>query len=254
VFDVISFIDKLLKNDSKLVSAIDTDASSTFTFKNNRERAFYIYRQYISDHMPIILDILVDEIDPQYKKWIEEKKNYLLQLQPATGTERYFGQWTAIAEEPPKEARVSRNNQGSFDVTGVVAMVCFPGVISVAAGDRLMFLGPSPVNQPSSSLLGKMARGTFELGDRVSIRLSDNQGKWITIERCVSQEKGFALNGGPDKKEKLRGRLMWMDAKGNIAVVLAIGGKSNSEIYQGPGTFSAAVAVGEWVEGIFQHS
>ncbi len=67
-------------------------------------------------------------------------------------------------------------------------------------------------------------KGQLELGDRMSIRISDLQGTWLQIDRGISQAKGFALEGLQGGEERVRGRLSWMDAVGN------------------------------WVEGVFQHT
>jgi hypothetical protein len=253
VFDVLSLIEDLLSKDAKLVLEIDKDYGQKPNLASNRARAFYIYRKYVSDHLPIILDILVDEIDPQHKKWIEEQKKFGLQLQPMTGIERRFGRWTAIDLEAATAASI--NVEGSVaTVVGVVTMIWFPDIISVAVGDKVVLFGPSTVSRPKSSWLGKMVKGQFELGDRMSIRISDCQGTWTQIERCASQVKGFAVKGSSDGKEKLRGRLTWMDAVGNIGVSVGMGANSPTMVYQGKGVIKDEVAVGNWVEAIFQHS
>jgi hypothetical protein len=133
-------------------------------------------------------------------------------------------------------------------------MIWFPDIISVAVGDNPVFFGPSTVSRPTSAWLGKMVKGQFELGDRMSIRISDCQGTWTQIERCASQVKGFAVKGSSDGKEELRRRLTWMDAVGNIGVSVGMGANSPTVVYQGKGVIKDEVAVGNWVVGIFQHS
>lgn len=247
VFDVLSLLRDRLAADSNLVSDVDKDAKAAgFTLNDHRTRAFYIYYKYISDHLPIILDILVDEIDPQYKKWIEEQKQYILSYKPPPVKMDYFGEWTALAPDN-SEAAVSAKSPQLFEIVGTVVMVWYPNLVGLVAGE-LIFFGAWNNQTPTSDLIGKTLKGTFELGRSIHVMRSKSKGAWAAI--AISPEKGFALEES-QAGLKLRGRLTSVDANGNVAVTVKTDQMPEAVVLNGPGALQGSVAMGAWVEGIY---
>jgi hypothetical protein len=63
------------------------DDEARFSKLSDMEKAFYIYRRFVSDHLPIICDILVEPMDNSYKQSLEkevfkQKIGNILQTQP----------------------------------------------------------------------------------------------------------------------------------------------------------------------------
>jgi hypothetical protein len=241
VFNILDFIEDMLNGNQKLCDDLDKEFGSPFL--NNKVRAFYLYHDHISDHLPIILDLLVDEIDPKYKKELQDKKDYLLKLQPSVGDLRYFGEWKALAEATGDPA-VKVGSDKIAAVRGKVCMILFRSIVGVEAGG-VVFFGKSTLPTVPSDLIGKTAEGMFEIGDKVSLPLSEIKGKWLQIAK--TDEKGFQSQSQTDGTEMMRGRITWMDNKGNIAITLRTG-KSDVMVIQGQGTLTgAAVNMGDWV-------
>jgi len=120
VIDIIDLAKRLIAGDSTLATAIDNDAmipryTSKDTAKKNPKtfdlpkckdpdlaRAFYMYRDYISDHVPILIDILVDTQDPKQAEMRDrmwQHGHQLGELDDKARTEaprvpRYRGVWT----------------------------------------------------------------------------------------------------------------------------------------------------------------
>jgi hypothetical protein len=249
VFNILGFIEDLLNNDQNLCNALDKEYGSPFV--NNKVRAFYLYHDHISDHLPIILDLLVDEIDPQYKKELEEKKDYLLKFQPSTAKQRYLGEWKSLAEAIGEPA-VSVGSDKLAKVRGKVCMTLYRSIVGVEAGG-VVFFGKSGMTDVSSALIGKTAEGVFEIGEKVSLPLSDVRGTWLQVAK--TDEKGFRSEGLQDGTEMMRGRLTWMDDQGNIAISLRTGtGKTDVMVIQGQGKLTGDPAnMGDWVLALYKN-
>lgn len=272
VFDVLGLIEGLLAKDQKLVDWIDQDYMNAPVktkpppkpkpgttpkapkvkvrqpFTDNRTRAFYLYYEYISDHLPIILDVLVDEIDPQYKADLLGHEAFI--LKPIdTPPPRMLGNWTALAPvTSPSGAKF--NSPTSVTVCGEVRVVCFPDLVGVWI-EGMLFYGACAGNDPSA-LLGKQVQGNFVPAERAYIEKSDYLGRWES-ELAPTDTKSFFTQRKNEKQRAIRGRVKWFDSAGRVAVAcwMEINGKRVKRVYEGPGTFAAPPALGAWVECIF---
>jgi hypothetical protein len=228
---------------------------------NDLARAYYIYYNYVSDHMPVMIDFLVDEIDPQYKTWIEEQKKYSLGFLinwnpvPEPKQEKYVGKWTSLSNDTSPSG-INFSSQGTFAVVGQVTVVAsHPGMVCVSPGGNMLFLGTVDP-KPSIALLGQQAKGVFVVDPSVTgIRKSDNFGSWLG-DLSVTQEKNYLFevgSGADSNKAKIRGVIKWIDNKGNVTVAVASSNDTHNYM-QGPGKLGVGADVGSRVEGIFELS
>ena len=259
VFDAIKLIESYLKKDPSLVKWIDNIIDKKKL--NDAARAYYIYYNYVSDHMPVMIDFLVDEIDPQYKTRIEEQKKYSLGFLsnwnpvPEPKQERYLGKWTSLSNDSSPSG-IKFSSQDTFGVVGEVTVVASrPGMVCVSPGGNMIFLGKIDP-KPSVALLGQRAKGVFVADSSVTgIRASDYFGSWLG-DLAVAGGKTYAFEQGSDTdsdKAKVRGIVKWVDSRGNVTVAVKL--NDDRSIYlQGPGKLASGADVGSFVEGIFERS
>ncbi|MCY1057544.1 hypothetical protein [Nannocystis sp. SCPEA4] len=119
VIDIIDMAKRMIAADPQLAADIDTDAAIPRYSKSNKSkpptiynlpgckdpdlaRAFYFYRDYVSDHVPILIDILVDTQDPaqaELRDRMLQHGHQLAERYEKARTEphlvpRYRGLWT----------------------------------------------------------------------------------------------------------------------------------------------------------------
>ncbi|WAS99282.1 hypothetical protein [Nannocystis punicea] len=176
VIDILDMAKRLIAGNSTLAAQIDADAAATHKTKNGTTkakkktqifdlsnakdkdlaRAFYLYRKYVSDHIPILIDILVDTQDAKQAEW----RDGMLQQ----GHDLRF----RLGQQPPPPPQVPSYEghwtEGKFVFTG-------PHSLKVDKGGSVVHV------------CGRVIRWRR---DKVTVRVSqlDDQGKetWLHID------------------------------------------------------------------------
>jgi len=274
VFDVLKYIEDLLAGDPNLVKWIDNDYMSApppkpkapkktpgknppapkpvkpkQPFADNRVRAFYLYYEYISDHLPIILDLVVDEVDAKHKTWLDEQAKFIakpIDLPPP----RYLGTWRELGPNPRSFMTPVPPLFAKID-DGDVTLVCFPDLVGVMCAGVFCFGRTTAPNV--SGLLGVKVNGYFEVGEGAPPpEKPDLAGTWTAkVEKAA--EKSWLVHPVAEKIVHVRGRVKWMRSNGVLAVATwgMKDAKKTRRVYEGPAKFEG-LTVGDWVEGAFE--
>lgn len=269
VIDVLALLEEEISKNPTLQTNIDNDIGQQTNKKgakiftktiNDRFRAFYVYRKYVSDHLPIVLDILVDETSSEEKKLVEEQKKLSFQpTSPKIETINYFGVWQKLAP--------SINMTDNLQVTGQQAGIV-GSVTAVIFPDCLVISATNTNTKQTHTLTGKIDAKdikNFRVGQRIegicktATQMQHTKvdavflnGKWSEIE-SAKVEKYAYKPVSELKNAKVRGTVTAIQSPNQINIEIPYK-DSKRRIFQGKinGVDLSKIKIGDWAGGTFE--
>jgi hypothetical protein len=273
VIDVLSILKAELQSNSNLQNSVDKDIQNQtnskgkplFNLKNmtitDDFRAFYIYRKYVSDHLPIILDILVDETSPEEKKQVEEQKKLSFQpSQPKIETIPHYGVWQNLAPSTNTQDVLKIENQQAGIIGNVTAIV-FPDCVIISATDTR--------SNQTHSWVGKIDTNKFDIKNfRIGQRMQGIStitqatqhtqvnavflnGVWNKLQAATVSKYGYKPTTDT-KNAFVRGTVIAILAPDQINIEIPYK-DTQLRIFQGKltGANLSNIKIGDWLEGSF---
>lgn len=272
VIDVLAILEDELSTNAALQKSVDADIKAQtkddgktpfFDLKgktlDNKFRAFYVYRKYVSDHLPIILDVLVDETDAEEKQKVElQKQLSLIVPAPPDAPLQYYGVCQKLTATAATADAVNAIDNNTLVVTGQITKIVFPDWVEIEAAGAKRHSFQIKADAKAVNLqdlrIGHRAQATIALAQQPQQTMVNAvfiNGTWSSLQ--TTEKTVYRYKPATDQKTgAVRGTVVALLAPNRINIEIPYKNEQR-RIFQGAvsGANFAALKIGDWLEGVF---